>query len=278
MSQGFAITTDEPLTDEQRQAIMDAGSTPENLDLLKRHRPADSTEPLTMMGAGYPLCDGVYLPPVSLGTVYALAMIGSPFVTEAEEATPTDIMNAVYLVANGRAAIQPIFGLQWRLRAFRQAEKIAKLSPEMFAVYLDRLVAVSSEGAALDKAAFTWWESLPEAVPLNDAAALVEAMIVDAYSFSECFPGSTIEDVDREYASPTWSPEQLGTLLKVANAELGFGNDDRALWMPLASLGYQIVAKRAENPDANVGRVPDWGGFLKSVKAEAGIVETPRSG
>jgi len=278
MAGGFTITTEEPLTDEQRQAIQDAGSTPENLDHLKRHRAADLTEPLTMMGANYTLCTGVELPPVSLGSIYALAMIGSPFVTDAPEATPTDIMNAVYILANGHAAIQPIFGLQWRLRAFRQVEDIAAKSPELFAVYLDKLTAVSNEGATLDRAAMIWWDSLPEVVSMNDAANLAESMIIDAYSFSECFPGSTGQDIDREYAAPAWSPEQLGTMLKVANAELGLGGDDRVLWMPLASLGYQIVAKRGEDPDANVGRVPDWGKFIRAVKAEAGIVEKSSNG
>ena len=106
MAGGFTITTDEPLTDEQRQKIQEAGSNPDNLSHLTRSRPADLTEPLTMMGGQYRLCEDVYLPPVNLGSVYALAMIGSPFVTDAPEATPTDIMNAVYVLANGQAAIQ----------------------------------------------------------------------------------------------------------------------------------------------------------------------------
>jgi hypothetical protein len=279
MADGFAITTDTPLTDEQRAAIIAAGSRPENLEHLKRNRAADSTEPLTMMGAQYKLCEGVHLPPVSLGTVYALALIDSPFVTEAPEATTTDIMNAVYILANGRAAIQPIFGLQWQLRAFRRVEHIAAKSPELFAVYLDRLTTMSRSAEALDRAALAWWDSLPEMVPMNYAAELVEMAIIDAYSFSECFPDTGgSQDVDREYASPAWSPEQLGTMLKIANSELGLGGDDRVLWMPLASLGYQIVAKRGENKDANIGRTPSWGSFLRAVKAEAGIVETAKNG
>ena len=275
MAGGFTITTDAPLTDEQRQAIIDAGSDPDILSHLKRERPEDLTEPLTMMGARYPL-GGIDLPPISLGSIYALALIGSPFVTDAPDATPTDVMNAVYIVANGPAAVQPIFGLQWRLRAFRQAEDLACKNPEFFAVYLRELTSISKSGETLDRAALLWWDCLPEAVTMNEAGELVERMIQDAYSFSECFPSGGAQDVDKEFSSPAWSPEQLGTMLKVANAELGIGNDDRALWMPLASLGYQIVAKRAEQ-DENVGRVPEWGKFIRAVKAEAGIVETPAS-
>lgn len=213
------------------------------------------------------------MPPISLGSIYALAMIQSPFVTDAPEATAIDIMNAVYIVANGKAAIQPIFGLQWRLRAFRQVEKIAAKSPELFAVYLDKLTAISADAANLDRAAMIWWDSLPDVVAMNDAAELINSMINDAYSFSECFNDDKKGDVDDDFASPAWSPEQLGTLLKIANSELGLGGDDRVLWMPLASIGYQIVAKRAENSDSNVGRSPEWGKFIRAVKAQAGIEE-----
>jgi len=262
--QAFTIESEEPLTQEQLDRMAAASRDPDLLDLVQRNRPGDSTEPLTMMGAEYPFA-GITLPPVSLGTIYALAMIGSPFVNEADGATPTDIMVAAYVIACGPDAIQPIMGLQWRLRAFRQVEKVAASSPELFAVYLDKLTAVSADGAQLDRAALAWWDALPEPIAMNDAGAMIEQAIVDAYCWTDCFR-DTAKSSD---ALPEWSPESLGMMIAVAANELGH-TDDRALWMPLASLGYQIVAQRARESDT-VGREPDWGTYIRRVKERAGL-------
>lgn len=264
----ISITTDRPLTEAELEAIKAASQSEDIAGILERNRPADLTEPLTIAGAGYEFA-GAILPPVSLGTIYALAMAGSPFVNDAPEATPTDIMVAAYIVANGQAAIQPLAGLQWRLRAFRQAEKIAAKSPELFAIYLDKLTAVSGSGAELDRAAFIWWESLPEAISLHDAGEIIETAIVDAYGWADMFSSKSSKSDEAGNKTPAWSPESLGVMLSVAAGELNI-NDDRALWMPLASLGYQIASRRART-DESIGREPDWGEYIRAIKQAAGI-------
>jgi len=161
------------VTPEQLRRLqeMDLSSDKAVLEALAGDRTEQDAETVTALGAGYQV-GSQQMPPFHFGKFPLLEIIDSPFLqAEHTEFSARDIMLTVYVMFKGQAAVMPIANIARRRAAVERGKELAT-TPELYAVYLDKLQGVEAEWNRFEATAYTFWESLG-VTNLQDVASVV---------------------------------------------------------------------------------------------------------
>jgi len=176
-------------TEEWRRLQGRNFNTDDELRAALEGKDADiDNETMTAIGGGY-RAGALDLPPFRIGLLPLLEVIDSAFVREDVTEIPiADIAQAVYVWANGRAAIAPILGITRRRQALERVKGMADKGPEYFARYLEAIDRVESAWADFEAAAFAFFDGLG-AVELEEVTNTIIDAMNEAFAGFQAVPG-----------------------------------------------------------------------------------------
>jgi len=105
---------------------------------------APKAETIEAIGGRYPLGDGS-VGPIRPGAMLALAVISSPLLGQPDDLREADAFRALYAIEAGDTALDPLLGLDCRIRAAQRYEDKALADSELFAVYLSHLDSIERD-------------------------------------------------------------------------------------------------------------------------------------
>jgi hypothetical protein len=184
---------------------------------LEERERGSPTEALATAGGEYPLGAGT-IKPFRLDALPCLAILGSPFVGARDDVEPSDVIDALYVVAHGRAAMQPLMALQYRRRAILELQAKVGQDTAMLRVLADKLDEVTASAmAGFQTAALDYWSTL-RGVSLQEAADMVTRVLADGFSGFDMLPRGVADEGDAKKKTcgptPSATPGSSGTVPK----------------------------------------------------------------
>jgi len=121
----------------------------------------DATLTLGALGGSYQV--GPIDLNIALGSIVLLHEINSPFVTGdiGEEGDPldsTECVKALYVLAHGQKAVQPVMAMKQRIQAVMSLKPMVEKNPELFDKLLDRVERMSEAEARFAEDAMDWYD------------------------------------------------------------------------------------------------------------------------
>lgn len=122
---------------------------------------SDATLTLASIGAPYKL--GPIDINVAIGNVVLLSEINSPFITgdigeEGEKLETIDCIKAIYVLAKGKEAIEPIMAINQRIQKLHMLKSMVEKNPELFEQLMDRVEKISEAEKEFEKDAMKFYE------------------------------------------------------------------------------------------------------------------------
>lgn len=169
--------------EEAKEAVSRFESDPVLADLdaaieAEKAKGASTTESAAAIGGRYPLgLDSVGA--ARPGALVALALIASPLIGRPEDMTDADAFRALYAVEGGPEVMDPILGLDMRLRQARAHEEDAKKDPGLYEVYLRHLDGIQADAwREFDREARAFCERFGP-ITAGEAIEVVAAVLKD---------------------------------------------------------------------------------------------------
>lgn len=151
------------------------------------------TDQLAAMGGEYIL--GTLTLNVTPGRIMLLEKIDSPFLGSGDgdendtiEFGLSAIAKALYVLAIGAEAVQPIMNVEAKLGRLKTLEKMAEKRPEYFKMYMDKIIEITAEETELEINAIKFYEEYMNGVEMADAGEFIMSMIKDAFEPMSMMP------------------------------------------------------------------------------------------
>ena len=175
-------------TEEWRRVAGQNFNSDEELMAAIEGKEADlDGETMTALGGGY-RAGTLDLPPITMGLLPLLEVIGSPFLAEdTTEIGVGDIAKALYVWSCGRDAVAPIMAITRRRQALDRQKPLAEKSPEFFAKYLEAVDRVECAWAEFETAALRHFDTV-QGAGIEDITATILQALNDAFAGFQAVP------------------------------------------------------------------------------------------
>jgi hypothetical protein len=160
-------------------------------------------------GGKYQIGD-IEVDPISGGILPLLSVIDSPFLgagPDSDDMDASDIMSAIYIIANKSEALRPLMGIERRRRALEQVRPMIVESSGHFDSFLRANEQVEQKQDDFDAAVLAFWDTLGD-VDLQQACDTVFEMLTDAMSGFAEIP-TDADDVEKKTTM-----DQSGSLIQ----------------------------------------------------------------
>jgi len=186
------------MTPEQIAEITSAKSVQEITKKLEQMQRGSRTEYFATSGGYYPIGKGK-IKPCSVDVIPCLAAINSPFVGARDEYAPSDIIDAVYCIANGAEAIDGLMAMEYRLRTLDELNEKVSNNPQLFQVLLQQRDTIVKESLEpFRKKAIEYWQTNCAGASLQEAADLVTQILIDGMAPLDMLPRNEIPDSEKK--------------------------------------------------------------------------------
>ena len=129
---------------------------------------------------------------VSMGNLLLLSEIDSPLVsetsTEGTVVTYEDAIQAIYVIAKGIEAVEPIMGIKQRLADLIPLKEMVKDNPKAMEQVLDRAEAISSARTTFIQDATIFYEENFVGFQYNEIFATLQTILKDVATAFEDLP------------------------------------------------------------------------------------------
>lgn len=192
----------QPISKDQYRDIGDQEirSQAELKDALANAGGSGSSDRRALAGAGVPYqISDIDIPACPAGILILLESIESPFIQPSEEGKEeafraSDVMIALFLMANGKAAAGLCMGLAKRREALETTRSLAESSPEFYREYIARLDEITAEQAVVQKCACEWFYDCCPELGIQEAAVGIISVLNDMMEAAAGLPSSSNGD------------------------------------------------------------------------------------
>ena len=181
------------------------GTEDEMLEALGKMRRLN-TDTMAGMGASYKLGNLTITPP-PLGILPLLEAIRSPFLDPDPERTEfsfADVSNALYVIANGEAAVEPVAGIVKQEAALAEHKDMAEKSPEHYRAYLSVVAEINEPWADFEQAAARFWADNGN-LGVQEVADFVVSILNDAMAGFSLMPTAQDKPGPKKKLSSIWN-------------------------------------------------------------------------
>jgi len=164
---------------------------PEILEALEGTSAEIASETAAGFGIGYSVGNAV-IPPITLGVLPLLDSIDSPFLDGSlGRLSASDIMRALYVLAKGYEACEPVMGIARRKASLHAEREFASKDPELYERYLKRLDDLEKEWMLFDADAADFWDNeVGNSCGLQEASETMFLALKDALCGLSAIPGN----------------------------------------------------------------------------------------